>query len=174
MIATETLKLNLGGRTTSIPGFKVVDLYEGEGVDIRSDVSKLPMDDNSVEEIYASHVLEHFSHRKTVDVLKEWHRVLVPGKRLYISVPDFNEAIEVYKKYGMVDVVRNMLYGDQIYPLAFHYVTFTFATLAKACMEAGFSDIKRLKSMPYGIQDCSVLVYTELKNPISINVEVTK
>lgn len=173
--STEPLRLNLGGRGTKIAGFKTVDLSAEHDVDFREDVSNLAsFETNSVDEIYASHILEHFPHTKTVDVLKEWCRVLVPGKKLFISVPDFNEAIQVYLEDGMIDVVRNMLYGDQGYPLAFHYTGFTFSTLAKSCIDAGFSDIKRIKKHPHMANDCSTNVYTKTMRPISINAEVTK
>ena len=37
-------------------------------------------EDNSIEEIYASHVLEYFDKYEVVNVLKEWNRVLKPGE----------------------------------------------------------------------------------------------
>ena len=37
-------------------------------------------EDDSIDEIYASHVLEHLSYRnEIVPALKEWRRVLLPG-----------------------------------------------------------------------------------------------
>lgn len=166
------LRLLLGGRTTKLEGWKNVDLYDGEGVDIRADASKLFMvKDHAVSEIYASHILEHFSHTKTVDVLKEWHRVLKPGGKAYISVPDFDAMIKLYHTFGFSEFIRNMLYGDQGYDLAYHYTAFTFRTLAVDCIKAGFSDIKELEKMPYGIKDCSTNVDTLTLKPISVSIE---
>ncbi len=174
MIATETIKLNLGGRGTKIPGFLTVDLSPEHDVDIKADVSKLPFEDGSVSEIYSSHILEHFPHVKTNEVLKEWHRVLIPGGRIYIAVPDFHRTIELYNEVGLVPWVVNFLYGDQIYPLAFHYAPFTFGTLAKQLIDVGFSDVKRLGNMPYGLKDCSRLLSNLDMRPISLNVEARK
>lgn len=166
------MRLNLGGRDKPIPGFLTVDLYEGEGVDIRSDIGDLVgIEDASVDEIYASHCLEHFSHTKTEGVLKNWRRVLKAGAKAFIAVPDFDAMVKLYLKYGMGDFIRNMLYGDQGYDLAYHYTAFTFSSLALALVNAGFSDIKRLVDMPYGLKDCSSKVDSYTNSPVSLNVE---
>lgn len=166
------VRLLLGGRTTHIDGFLNVDLFEGENVDIRTDASDLSMfKDGSVEEIYCSHILEHFHHTKTLDVLKEWRRVLKDGAKAYVAVPDFDAVIRVYQRVGLVKWVANMLYGDQIYDLAFHYAPFTFGSLAKLMTDAGFSDVKRIERMPYGLNDCSTLVDSVEKKSVSLNVE---
>ena len=168
------IRLLLGGRTTRIEGFTNVDLYEGPEVDIRTDISDLSMfKDGEVTEMYNSHCLEHFPHVRTLSVLKEWRRVLKNGGKAYIAVPDFDAMVRIYTKTGLTDWVKNMLYGDQIYDLAFHYAPFTFASLAKQVIDAGFSDVKRIKDMPYGLKDCSTLVSTIDRTPISLNIEAT-
>lgn len=169
------VRLLLGGRDTKLEGFLNVDLYEGDSVDIRSDASDLGMfEAGSVSEIYASHILEHFPHPKTVSVLREWARVLAPGGKAYISVPDFDALVRIYQKHGLVPYVRNMLHGDQGYDLAFHYTIFTFGTLAKACIDAGFSDVKRLLWMPYNLNDCSSNIDTDFKKPVSVTIEAIR
>lgn len=169
------IRLLIGGRTTKIDGFLNVDLFEGEGVDIRTDASDLSMfGDGTVEQIYASHILEHFPHPKTLGVLKEWNRVLKRGAKAYISVPDFDAMVKLYSVYGMTDFIRNMLWGDQIYDLAFHYTGFTYPTLAHLCHQAGFSDVKRIPEMPYNVKDCSHNVDTATRKPISVNVEAIR
>jgi len=55
--------------------------------------------------------------------------------------------------------------------LAYHYTAFTFPTLAAALVESGFSDVKRISKMPYGLRDCSTLVDTFTQQPMSLNVE---
>jgi predicted SAM-dependent methyltransferase len=168
----EPVRLLLGGRTTKITGFTNVDLYEGPEVDIHSDVSDLLMfKDGSVSEIYASHILEHFSHTKTINVLKEWRRVLKSGGKAYIAVPDFDATITIYLKEGFVQFINNFLWGDQEYPLAYHYSGFTYPYLASRIIEAGFNDVKRIKVMPYNVKDCSHLIDTLHGIPLSLNVE---
>lgn len=169
---TGDVRLLLGGRTTHIDGFLNVDLFDGENVDIRTDASDLSMfKDGEVLEIYSSHILEHFPHVKTLSVLKEWRRVLKSDGKAYIAVPDFDAMIRIYQRTGLTKWIANMLYGDQIYDLAFHYAPFTFASLAKLISDAGFSDVKRIVNMPYGLKDCSSLLDNVEKKPVSLNVE---
>ena len=166
------LRLNLGGRDTKLDGFKTVDLHPGPTVEYVADISKLTMfDDKTVDEIYASHCLEHFPHPKTVDVLKEWRRVLKSGASCWISVPDFDAGVRLYLKEGLTVFTRNLLWGDQGYDLAYHYAAFTFPFLAKQLADAGFSDVKRHKWMPHRVQDCSRLVDSKYLEPISLTVE---
>jgi predicted SAM-dependent methyltransferase len=167
------MKLNLGARTTKIPGFKNVDIKKMPGVDIVADISMLPLRDNTVDEIYASHCLEHFSHTMTVDVLKEWYRVLKKAGKLELAVPNFDQAIKVYLTTGMLtDWLRNFLWGDQIYREAYHYTCFTKPTLMECLSEAGFTKMKAIESMPYGLMDCSTLSINGI--PLSLNMEAIK
>lgn len=168
--AGRSIRLNLGGRGTKIEGFMTVDLEPGS--DCESDVANLPFEDKTVDEIYASHILEHFPHVRTEYVLEEWYRVLKKGAKAYISVPDFDAMVKLYGTYGMTDFIRNLLYGDQLYDRAYHYTAFTFSTLAFVCRKAGFSDIRRIKEMPYGVKDCSHNIDNFTRKPISVNVEV--
>lgn len=169
------IRLNLGGRGTKIAGFQTVDLSEEHDVQIKSDVSNLWMfREETVSEIYASQILEHFPHVKTEVVLKEWYRVLKSGARITIGVPDFHRVMEIYQKHGLCDWVVNQLYGDQGYDLAFHYVPFNFARLARLLDNVGFKRIKRIKTMPYGIVDCSSNIFNQDGKSVSLNVEAYK
>ncbi len=173
---TEPLCLMLGGRDQKIDGWINVDLHEGKNVDVKADISDLNMfKDATVSRIYASHCLEHFPHPKTLGVLKEWRRVLKFGGEIYISVPDFDAMVKLYNKIGVLaPFIRNMLCGDQGYDLAYHYNLFTYATLAAQCVEAGFSDVKRIVDMPCGLSDCSTLVDTITNLPISLSVRAIR
>lgn len=175
-----SIRLNLGGagegfRDGRIPGFYTVDMRDVPDTDILSDVSDLgfcPI--NSVEEIYSSNVLEHFPHKETANVLREWHRVLKPGGKLWLSVPDFDACVRLYTTHGLVPWVQYLIWGDQEHPLNYHYVNFTFASLAIEAFKAGFTDIKRVEKLPYSVEDASTLRDNVDHLPISLNVEVTK
>lgn len=129
--------------------------------------------DGEVSEIYASHILEHFSHTETLKVLKEWRRTLKKGGKCYIAVPDFECIARLYPKIGLTDFMVNLMYGDQGYALAYHYTIFTAPRLMGLCSNAGFDDVKKIKEMPYGLNDCSTLVDTIERQPISVFVEAT-
>lgn len=172
------LRLNLGGigegfLDGGIDGFKTVDLRAG--ADFQRDASDLSIfPDASVETVYASNILEHWSLNKTMEVLKEWNRVLKPGGWLYVSVPDFHRAVEMYQRSGLTLWLRYHLWGDQKHALNYHYTCFTLATLSKDLLDAGFRDVKRMLEWPFKVCDGSQNVDTIEKKPISLNVGALK
>jgi hypothetical protein len=81
-------RLHVGGKTRK-QGWEILDALAGPHVDHVGDAASLhQFSDASFSHVYASHVLEHFSHRSFEKVLKEWWRVICPGGALYVSVPD--------------------------------------------------------------------------------------
>lgn len=175
-LSKEPIRLNLGGAgegflSGRIKGYKTVDLREGPDTDIVSNVSDLRMfEDGSVDELYASNVLEHFPIHKTLEVLKEWRRVLRAGGTLRVSVPDFDACVQLYQKVGLTIWIQYLIWGDQKHELNYHYVNFTYATLAKLLNDAGFSDSKRVKS--FGLaNDASEHQDNRYGIRISLNVE---
>lgn len=178
--ATQPLRLSLGGAgegylDSRIPGFTVVDLRDSPGTDIVCDVQDLSrFETGSVDALYASNVLEHFPIERTVPVLQEWRRVLKPGSKLYVSVPDFDAAVKLYQQVGLTLWLKYHLWGDQKHSLNYHYVCFTFASLAKDLLDAGFSDIKRVKFFGIGENDGSHNVDSITHELISVNVTAIK
>lgn len=65
------------------------DIRKLPGIDLVCDAKHLPFSDNFLDEVFASHVIEHFSWREVKKVLTEWLRVLVINGRLEIITPDF-------------------------------------------------------------------------------------
>lgn len=175
-----SLCLNLGGAgegyiSGKIQGFITVDLRETVDTDVVSDISDLSWLPNySCSQIYCSNALEHFPHTDTVNVLKEWNRVLKPKGKLWVSVPDFDAAVRLYQKVGLTEWVAFLVWGDQKAPLNYHYINFTFPTLASKAIQAGFSDIRRVVHFPFGVKDASEHKDNFFNMPISLNVEITK
>lgn len=101
------VRLNLGSGGNSIPGFIDVDRELG------SEVFPLAYDDESVDEILASHILEHFSHRDTQKVLLNWIDKLKPGGRIRISVPDFEKLVTLYQAGNPVDLQGYIMGGHK-------------------------------------------------------------
>lgn len=88
------MKLNVGSGHERYEGWKNVDFAEETKPDYLADFRHLPLEDNSVDEIFASHVLEHTALKE--DVLKEWERVLRPNGKIIIAVPDL---LQLYSQY---------------------------------------------------------------------------
>lgn len=176
------IKLHLGCGERFIPGFIHIDARKFSHIDYVTSVDKLEMfEDNSVDLIYACHLLEHFRRNQTQDVLKEWFRVLKPNGILRLAVPDFEKLIEVYLKYNDLKLVLGPLVGKQDYPENTHYVVFDFPTLSKILKEVGFKKVDR-----YNWQDTIHKDYDDLSQAyiphmdkekgilISLNIEAVK
>ena len=110
----KNIKLNLGAGSISYPGFLSVDLYD-DRAQVKMDITRLDFNDNSVEEILASHVFEHLNPYHSLDILKDWKRVLKPGKKLIMEMPDieqlcrrFTETTDTGTRYGIL----NAIYGS--------------------------------------------------------------
>ena len=138
------IKLHLGCGERYIPGFIHIDVRKFPHIDYVALVDKLDMfEDNSVDLIYACHLLEHFRRNLMKDVLKEWYRVLKLGGILRLAVPDFEKLIEVYLKYKDLKLILGPLVRRQDYPENTHYIVFDFATLSEILKKVGFKKIYR-------------------------------
>lgn len=75
------------------------DILPLKDIDIVCDAKSLPMiPDNYMEEVYASHVIEHFYFSDVANVLREWLRILKPGGVLTLILPDFMKLWEILIK----------------------------------------------------------------------------
>jgi len=91
------IKLELGsGIKKGKEGWITVDLY---GADIKWDLQNgIPLQDNIVDRIYTSHMLEHIPFVNLVEFLKQIYRVLKPGGELSVCVPNAGYYIRSYLK----------------------------------------------------------------------------
>ena len=91
------MKLHLGCGEKYIEGFIHVDLLEFDHIDYKTSIDKLYFAaDDSIDLIYASHLLEHVGRHEFKNVLAEWYRALKPSGVLRIAVPDFEALISHY------------------------------------------------------------------------------
>lgn len=83
------VKLDIGCGKNKREGFIGIDQFPMDGVDIVIDVrsEQLGYENNSVDEINASHFLEHLTAKERVFLLNEFYRVLKPGGIVTIVTP---------------------------------------------------------------------------------------
>ena len=82
-------RLEIGPGRYRVPGFETLNVVAGLDVDYIADAAdRLPIEDEAFDLVYASHVLEHIPWYQTKAALAEWVRVIKPGGRLEIWVPD--------------------------------------------------------------------------------------
>jgi SAM-dependent methyltransferase len=140
------LKLHLGCGPRYIPGFVHVDLLPAPHVDVVGPVERLPMGDDSVSVIYASHVLEHFGRYEYKAVLREWIRVLRPGGVLRLAVPDFAACAAIYYESGLIDGLSGLvglIVGGQRGDNDYHKMIFDEESLRRDLLDLGLRDVRR-------------------------------
>jgi len=139
------LKLNVGCAVVKETGYINIDLHCD--ADLKHDLRKpLPYKDGEIDEILASHILEHFSYNDMYKVLADWKRVLKDKGILHIRVPNLIKAAESilkteaegdwghYRRHPDIDII----YGGQYGAGEYHHNGFTPKRLYNIMDEAGF------------------------------------
>jgi predicted SAM-dependent methyltransferase len=58
--------------------------------------------DGALDYVYSSHVLEDFPEHETMSILREWTRVLRPGGRLVLLLPDQQRYLAYCRRAGQI------------------------------------------------------------------------
>ena len=121
------------------------DIVEHSHVDHIGPAHMLPqIESNSMDLVYASHVLEYYSWEEAKSlVLPEWKRILKPGGTLRIAVPNFYILTKWYQmKYDLGAIIGPLfgqMLGDTDY--IFHKCTYDSYTLGELLGDVGFKNI---------------------------------
>jgi len=172
------IKLHIGGKEPH-PDWKILDVESRPEVDFVCNAAKLDQfADNSIAAIYASHVLEHFYYgidNELFNTLSEWHRVLEPGGKLYVSVPDLKTLCWLYLNPNLMPLERHhlmrIIFGGQTNQFDVHKVGFDVDTLAMYLDEVGFETYETIPEFGF-FNDCSSLRLMDCL--ISLNAIATK
>lgn len=154
---TATIKLNLGCGDKILPGYVNVDVAEaraGKRPDVLCDLRALkPFETDSVDEVLAVHVVEHFWRWEVADVLREWVRVLRPGGHMVLECPNLASACEAFLADPDTasgpgpEGQRTMwvFYGDPRWqdPLMVHRWGYTPKSLAALMQEVGLVNTRQ-------------------------------
>ena len=144
------IKLNLGCGIYYKPGYINIDKFESDIADEVADICHLQYEDNSVDEIEASHIIEHFDVITLPFLISEWFRVLKPDGKLVIEAPNFN------KGYLRLLTRRNLkkrntlrfLFGVDL-PGNTHKIGLTPKFLKKGLISAGFINLNSIKPQSF-------------------------
>lgn len=118
----------------------VVSPYAVRPPEVLGDVGKIPLPDGCAVELMAIHVLEHVYRWQVPAVLAEWHRLLAPGGRLVLEMPDLVKCCKNVLAGREDQQTMWGLYGDPRTgdPFMVHRWGWTFQTLAPLLQEVGF------------------------------------
>ena len=177
--------LHLGCGPIRIPGFCNIDASPASGADIVGGIERIRLATGSVDVIYTSHVFEHIPRGKAERALREWHRVLRPGGRLLLAMPDLEALTRVYlenlARYDdpacrwRCDQARDIIYGGQTNDYDFHFNGYGFTPLARLLAAVGFTDVRRFEPgsfAPLTQRDAAFAAIDGVR--VSLNIEATK
>ena len=118
------------------------------------DITNLEFEDNSVDLIYASHVIKYFDINEVKEVLREWRRVLKPGGELRVAVPDF-EAMNILYHNGKVKLedIIGPLYGRMPMggKMIYHKTTYDYESLYLLLYGLAYNEIERYDWRHYDV-----------------------
>lgn len=132
-LCESAVRLNLGAGDTNLDGFINIDRKLG------TECYPLDYPDNSVDEIRASHVLEHFSFMDSIKAMEDWVRALKPGGVIRVSVPD---ARKIMKMADEDDDWIFYMMGGQTDADNFHRSAFDEKRLRQTMEHAGLSEVE--------------------------------
>ena len=118
-----SLNIGSGGKCPE-EGWYGIDLFTD--CDIKTPMWDLNMFENeSVEEIYSSHSLEHISKHQVMPTLKEWFRVLQHGGKLHLLVPDLEWCCKHWIEHQNDGWDLDIIFGHQAHDGEYHKTGFS-------------------------------------------------
>jgi predicted SAM-dependent methyltransferase len=160
-----------------------MDYFWMPHIDICWDITKLPypLENNSVEGIYTEHCLEHIALDDFRLNIQEFYRVLSPGGKVRIVVPDGGMYFNLYSAKYRGEHVEIPFESSYISPMAringlFYKYGHKFIpdehTLKILLENAGFQNVQRRSYMTG--QDARLLVDTDWRAIESLYIEASK
>ena len=101
IISKKKRKLEIGSGNRPLPGYEHLDIDPScPDLDFCCSMDKIPVKNNTFDEIVSIHTLEHISWRKGLPTLVEWHRAMKPGGKVRIEVPNLRWICKAYLDNG--------------------------------------------------------------------------
>jgi len=157
-IPDQPIRLNVGSGYGELHGYINIDRKNGQ------EAYPLPYENESVDEVRASHIIEHFDQRTAPKVIADWVRVLKPGGKIKIATVNLDKWAEALRNGVDGGTLLSYLYGGQIDEGDYHKTGFNEAGLEQVMRANGLIAIEEWQSE---IKDCASL-------PISLNLQGIK
>jgi SAM-dependent methyltransferase len=155
--AVGSTRIEIGGGPHAQRGFLHVDIDPGaHHLEWVAPAWALPLPDDWATEIVAVHALEHVEPARLVATLDEWRRVLAPGGRVEIHVPNGPALMEAFvarpveEKWPIMGSILGMYCSPAVRDprelglRSDHQLIFDAPMLRWALEAAGFADVSDL------------------------------
>jgi len=171
-------KLHLGCGSNIKEGYLNTDIYKGSGIDEIFSMSDIPYKDDSFEEIYCEHALEHLDHYEALEAIKEMNRILQPGGKLILKIPNLEECLknllsvescningyksEDWYKYTIFGIQKST--NGEPKESQFHRTGFLSSEIIELLEKHNFIIYNSKKYDGYGTPSLSIEAYKKSKN----------
>jgi ubiquinone/menaquinone biosynthesis C-methylase UbiE len=144
-------KLNIGAGSKQKQGYLHHDIRPLKDIDIVCDARSFPEElYETFDEVFASHVLEHFNRFEVKQVLQEWSRLLRHEGTIDIVVPDVREiSRQLIKGYIDINFFSYLMFGGNDYEFNIHKFGFDINSLEELLESLGLKVIKRIDSIKF-------------------------
>ena len=162
------MRLHLACGRQRFEGCVNIDMNYSSSVDYLCDIRCLPCRRNSVEQIESYHLIEHIPHPQVPAMLRDWHRILIPGGTVVLECPDLDKAVQEYIG-GNSDRLYS-IYGRQRFPGDTHYFGYNFERLKAIFEESGFVNCRVLPATDYHAETEPCLRF-QCQKPVNASAE---
>lgn len=146
------MKINLGCGKHTLEGWFCIDVQQHPDatrpLDMVSDVKKIALPDECADEIMAIHLFEHLYRWECDEVIEEWKRLLKPGGKLILEMPDLlkfcSNIIKDVKSKHEGQMGMWGAYGDprEKNPYMCHRWGWTYRTIKPFLESHGFKNLR--------------------------------
>ena len=154
--AAKTVKLHLGCGGVRWKNFINIDLNNDDGradssrngcvADVMADMRDLGLTDDSIDEIFTSHTIDHFTRWVAIDMFRDWYRMLKPGGLVVIEVADFSRCVLwlFHPRREKRRLAKSQFYGNQWDRIDFetHRYVWSARELVAVLRDVGFQDVR--------------------------------
>lgn len=151
------VQLHLGCGGKKLPNYINIDQYpairnevdssrNGCDPDCLGDMKNLGLENLSVDSIFTSHTIDHFTRWDCIRMVRDWHRMLRMGGRCEIEVADFDKCVLwlFHPSKKKRELARTQFYGNQWDEIEYetHRYLWSGKELKKVLLEEiGFSSV---------------------------------
>tara|TARA_Y100000590_G_scaffold44633_1_gene47445 strand:- start:3402 stop:3938 length:537 start_codon:yes stop_codon:yes gene_type:complete len=140
------MKINIGcGQRNFGKEWIHIDGADYEHIDSK-DILMKNYERESVELIYASHLIEYFDRKEIIPILKRWREILKLNGILRLAVPNFEIYAKLYVKEKIsLDDSLGPLYGKMVMgnKTIYHKTMYDYSSLKKTLQKVGMRNIRK-------------------------------
>lgn len=156
----EIKKLQLGSGPNRLEGWLETDVKYKQDCAYLDITEKFPFEDDTLDYIFAEHLIEHVSWENGLFMLRECRRILKPGGIIRLATPDLEVFLKLYFKDNEMGnqyikwITDRDLKGVNVYKASYvinnlfrnygHQFLYDEDLLKLALAQAGFKDSQRV------------------------------